>query len=177
VYGTPTSPSTCSPNGWLIYQTLSSRVWGRSGYYQSGGAYGFRDQLQDTMALMHATPWIAREHLLRSAERQFREGDVQHWWHPPEGHGVRTHSSDDYLWLVYATCWYVSSTGDTGVSTSPWRFSRVERWPGEETYYDLPQRSTEVASLYEHCVRAVKRGLRSAGTGCPSWAAGTGTTA
>jgi cellobiose phosphorylase len=155
-------------NGWLLYQTLSGRLWGRTGFYQSGGAYGFRDQLQDVMALVHAEPALTREHLLRAAARQFREGDVQHWWHPPSGRGVRTHISDDFLWLPYVACRYVACIADTGVLDEkiPFLDARPVK-PEEESCYDLPNRSEESATLYQHCVRAIERGLKFGGHGLP----------
>ncbi|MEO6874105.1 MAG: glucoamylase family protein, partial [Opitutaceae bacterium] len=165
---TPDPAVNAMANGWLLYQTIGSRLWGRTGFYQSGGAYGFRDQLQDVMALVHAEPALTRAQLLRAAAHQFREGDVQHWWHPPQGRGVRTHFSDDFLWLPYVTCRYVTAVADTGVLDEkvPFIEGRPVK-PDEEAYYDLPVKSAETGTLYAHCVRAIEHGMRFGAHGLP----------
>jgi cellobiose phosphorylase len=165
---TPDAALNIITNGWLTYQTLSSRLWGRSGFYQSGGAFGFRDQLQDVLSLLHAAPHLARKQILLHASRQFKEGDVQHWWHPPVGRGVRTRISDDFLWLPLVTSLYILHTGDAGVldEVSPFLEGRLLD-PGEESYFDLPFASGTSGSLYDHCVQAIKHAFNYGEHGLP----------
>jgi len=157
---TPDRALNIIANGWLTYQTVSCRLWARSGYYQSGGAFGFRDQLQDVLSILHTQPSLARTQILLCASRQFEEGDAQHWWHPPNGRGVRTHISDDYLWLPFVTSRYVMHTGDAKIldESQPFLKARI-LGPDEESFFGLPTESGQSSRLYFHCVRAIKHAL------------------
>ncbi|MBU0505719.1 glycosyl transferase, partial [bacterium] len=170
---TPVLSTNLLINRWLLYQTLSCRIWGRSAFYQSGGAFGFRDQLQDVMALLYMKPKLAREHILLAASRQFKEGDVQHWWHPPGGAGIRSRISDDLLWLPYVVAQYVNITNDLSILSESISFiDAPELESDQHEFFMLPERSSEHASLFEHCQRAVARAQKYGVHGLPLMGSG-----
>ena len=165
---TPDAAMNLLQNGWLLYQVISCRLWARTGFYQSGGAYGFRDQLQDALAVAATNPGLAKKQILLHARHQFTEGDVQHWWHEPQGSGVRTRFSDDFLWLPYVTAEYVRITGDSSILQEAIPFIRgAALLELERERYEKAAASSEKATLYEHCLRAIYRALRFGEHGLP----------
>ena len=170
---TPSAELDTLVNRWSLYQALACRMWARSAIYQSSGAFGFRDQLQDGMAFVYAEPSVTRAHLLRAAGRQFKEGDVQHWWHEPSGRGVRTRFSDDLAWLPFVADHYVKVSGDAKVwdELAPYLEMRMLE-PHEHEVYDRPLVSDSMGTLYEHCVRALDRACTQGEHGLPLMGSG-----
>src|SRR5450432_1988542 len=170
---TPSPVLDIMVNGWLAYQNLACRVWGRSAYYQSGGAFGFRDQLQDSAALLYLDPSLTRSQILLHAAHQFVEGDVMHWWHPPTSKGIRTRFSDDLLWLPYITAFYIASTGDRSVLEASAPFVTGPHLVGDEDeLFMTPEDSGTAASVYEHCCRSIDRSLTAGVHGIPLMGSG-----
>ena len=160
-------------NGWLAYQTLACRIWGRTAFYQSGGAFGFRDQLQDAASLLHLRPELTREQILRNAAHQFVEGDVLHWWHPPLSKGIRTRFADDLLWMPLLTAYYIGATGDWSVLDERARFLEARALePGEDEVFLVPRDSGQSADIYDHCCLAIDRSLVRGAHGLPLFGTG-----
>ncbi len=170
---TPAPALDAMVNGWLGYQNLSCRLWGRSAFYQAGGAYGFRDQLQDSAALLYLSPSMTRAQILLHASHQFVEGDVLHWWHPPTSKGIRSRFSDDRLWLPYVTAFYVASTGDHSVLDAITPFLTGRRLSaGEDEAFLVPENAEASASVYEHCCLVIERSLATGAHGLPLMGSG-----
>ncbi len=165
---TPDTAMNIMLNGWLLYQVISCRLWARSAFYQSGGAFGFRDQLQDCLSIAAIWPEIAKKQILKHAQHQFAEGDVLHWWHEPTGKGTRTRISDDYLWLPYVTAEYIKITGDYEILKSEIPFVEDDILKDcEDERYCMPRVSTQTSSLYDHCIRSVENALKFGERGLP----------
>lgn len=164
VVDTPSAETNILLNGWLLYQSLACRMWARSAFYQAGGAYGFRDQLQDSLALLHALPELARKQILLHASRQYEEGDVQHWWHEETERGIRTLFSDDLLWLPYSAARYVEHTGDDTLFAEEVPYITSEPLKeGEHERYEATVQSGKSGTVYEHCIRAIDKALQRMG--------------
>ncbi len=165
---TPEAATNLLLNRWMLYQTLSCRVWGRTGFYQSSGAFGFRDQLQDVLALLPIDANITRSQILNAAQRQFEEGDVMHWWHPPSGRGVRTRISDNLLWLPYVTAQYIEASGDERLLDEKISFqSALPLRRGEDERYGEYPHTAQTFSMLEHCLRAIEKGATAGPHGLP----------
>ncbi|WP_010248384.1 GH36-type glycosyl hydrolase domain-containing protein [Acetivibrio cellulolyticus] len=167
-FSTPDRAMDYMLNGWLLYQALSCRMWTRTGFYQSGGAYGFRDQLQDCLSIAHIMPEITREQILLHSKHQFVEGDVQHWWHEEKYKGTRTRFSDDLLWMPYVAAEYIRITGDTDILKVETPFLEDEPLKDfEDESYRVPRISNQISSIYDHCIRAIERSLKFGDHGIP----------
>lgn len=170
---TPVDSMNIILNGWILYQNMASRIWGRASFYQSGGAYGFRDQLQDMLAILYIEPQMARNQIIYHAKHQFAEGDVLHWWHPERNNGIRTRFSDDLLWLVYLTCEYVEFTSDFDILFEECNFIEGRKLqPNEDEIYIETKQSKETVSLVEHCIKAIERSLEFGTHGLPKMGSG-----